>query len=109
MLIDHHSQPILTELETEGSTAARKVQLTAKEIDALALSGDIRSHITGTVSEIPVSEGDEISAWQILIILEAMKMLNNVVSDVNGHVSEILVAPGDKVEVGSPLLMIKKE
>jgi len=38
-----------------------------------------------------------------------MKMLNNVVSDVNGHVSEILVAPGDKVEVGSPLLMIKKE
>lgn len=108
MLIDHHSQPILTELEGEGPSAARKIQLTAKEIDALALSGDIRSHITGTVSEIPVSEGDEVSAGQILIILEAMKMLNNVVSEVNGQVSEIFVSPGDRVEVGAPLLMIKK-
>jgi len=109
MLIDHHSQPILTELEAEGATAARKVQLTAKEIDALALSGDIRSHITGTVSEIPVSEGDEVSAGQILIILEAMKMLNNVISGINGQVAEVLVSPGDKVEVGSPMLTIKKE
>ncbi len=41
MLIDHHSQPILTELEGEGPAAARKIQLTANEIDALALSGDI--------------------------------------------------------------------
>lgn len=109
MLIDHHSQPILTEMEAEGAAAARKVQLTAKEIDALALSGDIRSHITGTVNEIPVSEGDEVSAGQILIVLEAMKMLNNVVSAVSGQVSEILVSPGDRVEVGSPLMMIKKE
>jgi len=109
MLIDHHSQPILTELEGEGPTAARKLQLTAKEIDALALAGDIRSHIMGTVSEIPVSEGDEVSTGQILIILEAMKMLNNVVSELNGQVSEILVSPGEKVEVGTPLLTIKKE
>lgn len=109
MLIDHHSQPILTELEGEGPTAARKLQLTAKEIDALALAGDIRSHIMGTVSEIPVSEGDEVSTGQILIILEAMKMLNNVVSELNGQVSEILVTPGEKVEVGTPLLTIKNE
>jgi biotin carboxyl carrier protein len=49
-----------------------------------------------------------VSAGQILIILEAMKMLNNVVSEVNGQVSEIFVSPGDRVEVGAPLLMIKK-
>jgi pyruvate carboxylase len=109
MVIDHHSQPILTELEAEGSKAVRKVQLTAQEIDALALSGDIRSHITGTVNEIPVSEGDEVSAGQLLVVLEAMKMLNNVVSEVNGRVSDIFVSPGDKIEVGKPLLLIKKE
>jgi len=109
MLIDHHSQPILTEMETEGTAKERKLRLTPKEIDALALSGDIRSHITGTVNEIPVSEGDEVSTGQILVILEAMKMLNNVVCGLNGQVSEIFVGPGDKVEVGTPLLMIKKE
>lgn len=109
MLIDHHSQPILTELEFEGSKEKRKVQLTAKEIDALALSGDIRSHITGTVNEIPLSEGDEVSTGQLLVVLEAMKMLNNVVSEVNGRVSEIFVSPGDKIEVGTPLLIIKNE
>ncbi|NPV03291.1 MAG: biotin/lipoyl-binding protein [Syntrophaceae bacterium] len=109
LVIDHHPEPILTELEPEGAKAeARKVTLTAKEIEALAKDGDIRSPIKGTVNEVPVSEGDEVSAGQVLIVLEAMKMLNNVVSAINGKVQEILKNPGDPVEVGDPLLVVKK-
>lgn len=109
LVIDHHPEPILTELEPEGARAeARKVTLSAKEIEALAKDGDIRSPIKGTVNEVPVSEGDEVTAGQVLIVLEAMKMLNNVVSAINGKIQEVLKNPGDQVEVGDPLIVVKK-
>jgi pyruvate carboxylase len=108
LVIDHHPEPILTELEQVGEKVARKVTLTAKEIEALAKDGDIRSPIKGTVNEVPVSEGDEVSAGHVLIVLEAMKMLSNVVSGINGKIMEILKNPGDQVDVGDPLIMVKK-
>jgi biotin carboxyl carrier protein len=64
--------------------------------------------MSGTVNEIPVAEGDEVSAGEVLIVLEAMKMLTNVLSEVNGKVSEIMIAPGDKVDVGDHLMTISK-
>ncbi|MDD5712049.1 MAG: pyruvate carboxylase [Smithellaceae bacterium] len=109
LVIDHHPEPILTELEVEEGQVKRKAALSIKEIEALAKTGDVRSQIIGTVNEIPVSEGEEVSAGQVVIVLEAMKMLNNVVAEVSGKVTEINVAPGDKIEVGEPLLTIKMD
>ena len=109
LVIDHHPEPVLTRLGHEGEQAERKVALTAKEIDALAKAGDVRSPIRGIVSEVPVAEGDEVSAGQILVVLEAMKMLNNIISEINGKVVEILVSPGNEVDVGNPLMTVGKE
>ena len=106
--INHHPEPILTELEQEGERKKRKVELSAKEIAELAQSGDVRSPLKGTVSEIPVTDGEEVSAGQILIVLEAMKMLNNIVSEINGVIAEVLVLPGDEVNVGDPLISVEK-
>lgn len=110
MVIDHHTEPVLTVLEEEASgQAKKKMALSAKEIGELAKKGDIRSHISGTVNEIPVTEGAAVEPGQVLIILEAMKMLNNVASELKGQVAEIRVSPGDKVEVGDPLMTVRKE
>jgi len=108
LTINYHPEPILTELEQEGDKKERKVTLSAKEIEKLAQSGDVRSPIKGTVSEVPVTETEEVSAGQILIILEAMKMLNNIISEINGVVSDVLVSPGDEVDVGDPLIVVEK-
>jgi pyruvate carboxylase len=108
LIIDHHPEPILTELGEEGAEIKRKVALSSKEIDALTKAGDIRSQITGCVREIPVAEGNEVAAGQLLIVLEAMKMLNNITSEINGKVGEIFVSPGDTVAVGDPLMTIGK-
>jgi len=108
MTIDHHPEPVLTEMEPDEMHQKKKPVISVKEVEALARTGDIRSHMMANVSNIPVSEGEDISAGQVLIVLEAMKMLNNVVSAICGKVVEILVAPGDKVEVGDPLMIIKK-
>jgi len=107
--INYHPEPILTEIEREGEKKERKVLLSAKEIEELAQSGDVRSPLKGTVSEVPVAESEEVSAGQILIVLEAMKMLNNIVSEINGVISEVLVSPGDEVNVGDPLIVVEKK
>jgi biotin carboxyl carrier protein len=94
--------------KSSGDQLKRKVSISLKELNDLAKAGDVRSQMIGTVNEIPVSEGDEVSAGEVLIVLEAMKMLTNVLSEVNGKVSEIMVALGDKVELGDTLMTIAK-
>ena len=109
LIIDHHTEPILTEMDVVGDHVKRKVTLSKKEIDIAAKTGDVRSQIIGTVSEVCVAEGDEVAVGQILLTMESMKMLNNVISEVNGKVTEVFASAGDKVEVGDPLLSIQKE
>ena len=106
--VNYHPEPILTELEQEGEEKERKLTLSAREIEKLSQSGDIRSPIKGTVNEIPLTEMEEVSAGQILVVLEAMKMLNNIISEINGVVSDVLVTPGDEVDVGDPLIVVEK-
>ncbi|MBP8985248.1 MAG: pyruvate carboxylase [Syntrophobacterales bacterium] len=106
IIIDHHTEPILTELEEEAAREKAKPTLTAKEIAALAKSGDVRSPIKGTVNEVPVSSGADVSAGEVLVVLEAMKMLTNVLAEVSGRISEVFVQPGDSVEVGDKLVAI---
>lgn len=56
-----------------------------------------------------VEQGEEVSAGQVLIVLEAMKMLNNITAEISGKVTEIHVSPGDKVALGDQLMFITKE
>jgi len=93
-------------MEDESTREKAKPIISAKEIAALAKSGDIRSPIKGTVNQVPIGAGTEISAGEVLIVLEAMKMLTNVISEVNGKITEVLVSPGDSIDVGDPLLSI---
>ena len=109
LIIDHHPEPIITEEEEGEEKAAKKKLMSPKEIEAAWKMGDIRAHVTGTVNEVAVEMGEEVSVGQVLVVLEAMKMLNNIVSEVSGKVSEISVSPGDKVTVGDKLLFVTKD
>ena len=110
LIIDHHPEPIVTEQEEEeGSKKQKKTIMSPKEIDAAWKAGDIRSHLTGTVNDISVEQGEEVAQGQVLIVLEAMKMLNNITAEISGKVSEINVSPGDKVTIGDKLLFVAKD
>lgn len=109
LIIDHHPQPLLTEMDAEGAQTERKRTLSVKEIDELSQVGDMRSPLKGVVNAVPIGMGDEVTAGQVLIVLEAMKMLNNVESKINGKVTEILVSPGDEIDVGDALVMVEKK
>lgn len=69
--------------------------------------GVISTPMPGLVVRIPVSEGEEVSEGQVLIVVEAMKMENEYKSPVSGTVSAIHVASGDSVDAGANLITVE--
>lgn len=60
----------------------------------------------GMVVRFEVSEGDNIEAGDVLVILEAMKMQNSLTSNFSGVVKSLKVTPGTTVEKNQILLTI---
>ncbi|MGB9821514.1 MAG: biotin/lipoyl-containing protein [Pseudothermotoga sp.] len=68
---------------------------------------EIRSPMSGLILKIHVSEGQQVSRGQKLLVLEAMKMENDILSEHDGKVAKILVKEGDTVETQQTLLIIQ--
>ena len=68
--------------------------------------GAIVAPIPGKVVAIHVKVGDPVSADQVVIKLEAMKMENDIASPVSGTVEEIAVSEGSEVAGGQLLMLI---
>jgi len=66
----------------------------------------IEAEFAASVWQLNVAPGDEVTAGQPLLALEAMKMESRVHAPVDGVVTEILARPGDQVEAGTALLVL---
>jgi acetyl-CoA/propionyl-CoA carboxylase biotin carboxyl carrier protein len=63
----------------------------------------------GTVLAVNVQEGDEVSAGDVICVVEAMKMENEITSHRDGAVTELSVAPGQAVTAGQVICVISQE
>ena len=70
-------------------------------------AGSLLAPMPGTVVRLAAAVGDEVSAGQPLLWLEAMKMEHLVAAPAAGVVAELPVAAGQQVEVGSVLAVVK--
>ena len=68
---------------------------------------EIKATMPGRVVNVLVGSGDEVTAGQGVIIVEAMKMENELKSPKAGKVTEVKVAPGQTVEKGELLVVIE--
>ncbi|MGY5013720.1 5-oxoprolinase/urea amidolyase family protein [Streptomyces sp. 900105755] len=66
----------------------------------------IEAEYAASVWQLNVAPGDEVTAGQPLLALEAMKMESRVHAPMPGVVTEILARPGDQVEAGTALLVL---
>jgi acetyl-CoA carboxylase biotin carboxyl carrier protein len=74
----------------------------------------VKSPMVGTVYMQPqpgsppfIKVGDQVSAGQTLLIIEAMKTMNPIPATAAGTVLQILVEDGQPVEFGEPLVIIE--
>ena len=68
--------------------------------------GVIIAPIPGLIMDVLVKVGEPVAAGQVVLIMEAMKMLNNITSSVAGVVREIRVQKGCEVSTGDVLVVI---
>jgi propionyl-CoA carboxylase alpha chain len=76
---------------------------------AQVAAGSVLAPMPGTVVRLAAAAGEEVTAGQPLLWLEAMKMEHPIAAPAAGIVAELAVAVGQQVEVGTVLAVVKPE
>jgi acetyl-CoA/propionyl-CoA carboxylase biotin carboxyl carrier protein len=66
----------------------------------------VTTPMQGTIVKVLVAEGDQVTAGQTLVVLEAMKMENHVVAHNSGTITKLSVKEGDAVSTGATIATI---
>ena len=66
----------------------------------------VKAPLPGTITELKVKVGQQVSVGDVVLVLEAMKMQNNIEAEFAGTVTSITVNQGDTVMEGSVLMTI---
>ena len=67
----------------------------------------VKAPLPGVITSIEVEVGQEVSAGDTVVVLEAMKMANNIEAEKSGKVAAICVKPGENVLEDAPLVVIE--
>jgi acetyl-CoA/propionyl-CoA carboxylase biotin carboxyl carrier protein len=91
----------LSEPEAEWRALARRRRERVRQGGSGTGGRDaVVSPMQGTVLTVPVAEGDEVDAGQVICVVEAMKMENEVHAHRAGTVQSLSVEPGQPVTTG---------
>jgi len=67
----------------------------------------VDAYMPGRVVALLAEEGQEVTAGQGILVLEAMKMENEIRAEHDGRIGKIFVQPGQPVEMGNPLFELE--
>jgi acetyl/propionyl-CoA carboxylase alpha subunit len=70
------------------------------------VAGSLTAPMPGTVVRVEAEKGQSVSAGEVLVVLEAMKMEHAVRAPVDGIVDDVLVAAGQQVDDGAVLVVV---
>jgi len=79
-----------------------------REFSASASTGGLTTPLPGVVVSVPVSVGQKVSAGEVLMVIEAMKMEHTITAPHAGTVQAIHFARGDRVPEASQLLELAR-
>ncbi len=95
---------------SEGGEVASATPTTAQPAAPAAVptgpGEPLNAALAGNVFKVLVTPGQQVSAGETVLILEAMKMETEVSAPQDGVVASVAVAEGDAVAVGDTLLML---
>lgn len=67
----------------------------------------VKAPLPGVITSIEVTVGQEVSAGDTVVVLEAMKMANNIEAEKSGKVTAVCVKQGESVMEDAPLVVIE--
>lgn len=90
-----------------AAAAPAPAPVAAPAAPVAAVEGEkVTSQLPGTITAVKVAVGDAVSAGQVLVVIEAMKMENDMVAPCAGTVKQVAVKQGDSVESGALLVVL---
>lgn len=99
--------PLGAEIKRKSSKKQkRRASEQQKSFSKAKTDGTVSSPIPGTVLDIRVKEGDRVTADDVVIIIEAMKMESEIPAGIDGTIKKIMVNKGASVNEGDILLKI---
>jgi len=77
-----------------------------KQTASVSADETLNAPLAGNIFKVLVSEGDQVEAGDVVIVMEAMKMETEVRAVTSGEIVSISVKEGDSVAVGETLLSL---
>jgi biotin carboxyl carrier protein len=112
--IEEIAEQELTSLKSEALKEEAPVlmekpfQIQKKEVsEKVVEEAVIKAPIDGTVTRIEKKLGERVSAGELVLILEAMKMENEICAPKSGVIKELNVSEGSPVHQGDVLAVIE--
>ena len=90
-----------------GKPAAEKSADEAAPAANVNTANAVKAPLPGVITSIEVEVGQEVSAGDTVVVLEAMKMANNIEAEKSGKVTAICVKQGENVMEDAPLVVIE--
>jgi acetyl-CoA/propionyl-CoA carboxylase biotin carboxyl carrier protein len=97
----------VVEPEPPWSELARRRRERSEAGDGAGGKGALTSPMQGTVLAVHVTEGDRVSAGQLICIVEAMKMENEIHAQRSGTLTRLSVAAGQPVTTGQVICVVE--
>ena len=69
----------------------------------------VKAPMPGSINDVSVKTGDQVRKGDVLLILEAMKMMNEIPAPVSGKIVSIEAKNGELVDYNSLLMILDKE
>jgi propionyl-CoA carboxylase alpha chain len=124
----HEWTPSSIDAEVSGRRTSARVTLTGSRLFVQAVRGTVTLDVVprfvvpgasttvggfiapmpGVVIDVRCQAGDDVTAGQTLIVLEAMKMEHHMNAPADGRVAEVRVVIGQQVENGAVLLVFEE-
>lgn len=111
IVVEGHSieiEPVApTSVPRQPAASPRRATTPTAHRKAAGGRGAVVAPIPGVITEVCVTEGEEVEAGQTVVKLEAMKMENDITALASGVVKKIAVDKGTEVSDGQLLVLVE--